>query len=72
MGAQKIPCLFFAEDSMLVCKTTTQACQNLKNLLDKFCQASAQPINFNKSIVIFSKNTIAVNKQTVSGIFNIP
>jgi len=62
-GAHKIPCLFFMDDSLLFCKTTTQACQNLNNILANFCQASSQVINFYKSIVVFSKSTTTADNK---------
>jgi len=70
--APRIPCLFFADDSLIICKTSVQACRQLKSLLDVFCAQSGQSINFNKSSLIFSKNACASAKQTVAGIFNIP
>jgi len=71
-AARRIPCLFFADDSLIFCKTSVQACQQLKTILDLFCAQSGQLINYHKSSLIFSKNTRACDKQTVAGIFNIP
>jgi len=71
-AARRIPCLFFADDSLIFCKTSAQACQQLKNILDVFCMQSGQLINFHKSSLIFSKNTRASDKQAVAGILNIP
>ena len=51
-----IPYLFFADDSLLFCKTSTSACTNLKLVIDKFCQLSGQVINFHKSSIVTSKN----------------
>ena len=71
-AAMRIPCLFFADDSLIICKTSLTACRQLKNTLDLFCAQSGQLINFHKSSLIFSKNTRSIEKQTVAGIFNIP
>ena len=68
----RIPCLLFADDSLLFCKATSQACQKLKEVLDTFCAQSGQLINFHKSNIVFSKNTRNLDKQVVGGIFNIP
>ena len=68
----RIPCLLFANDSLLFCKATPQACQKLKEVLDTFCAQSGQLINFHKSSIMFSKNTRNLDKQAVRGIFNIP
>ena len=70
-AAIRIPCLFFADDSLIFCKTSSEACRQLKTLLDLFCAQSGQLINFHKSSLIFSKNARPVEKQTVAGIFNI-
>ena len=70
--ALRIPCLLFADDSLIICKTSPTACRLLKNTLDLFCAQSGQLINFHKSSLIFSKNTRAMEKRTVAGIFNIP
>jgi len=51
--ARRIPCLFFADDSLIFCKTSVQACQQLKTILDVFCTQSGQLINFHKSSLIF-------------------
>ena len=71
-AATRIPCLLFANDSLLFCKATSQACQKLKEVLDTFCAQSRQLINFHKSTIMFSKNTRNLDKQAVGGIFNIP
>jgi len=70
-AAMRIPCLLFADDSLIFCKTSSEACRQLKNLLDLFCTQSGQLINFHKSSLIFSKNTCSTDKQLVAGIFNI-
>jgi len=71
-AAARIPCLFFADDSLLFCKATSQTCQTLKDVLDSFCAQSGQLINFHKSSIVFSKYTRTLDKQVVGGIFNIP
>ena len=69
--AEKIPCLLFADDSLLFCRTNLESCRHLSNLLSKFCQSSGQLINFHKSSVTFSKNASAHDRQVVSSIFKI-
>jgi len=70
--AERIPCLLFADDSLLFCKATPRACQQLKEVLDTFCTQSGQLVNFHKSSILFSNNTRNLDKQVVGGIFNIP
>jgi len=71
-AAERIPCLLFADDSLLFCKATSQACRTLKEVLDTFCMQSGQLVNFHKSRILFSSNTRNIDKQAVGGIFNIP
>ena len=70
--ADRIPCLFFADDSLLFCKATSQAVLHLKSLLDTFCHQSGQLINLQKSMIVFSKNTPSLDRQHVKGVLNIP
>ena len=70
-SAPRIPCLLFADDSLIFCKASYLACQKLKEILDHFCVQSGQLINFHKSSIVFSKNTRSFDRQVVGGIFNI-
>jgi len=67
-----IPGLLFADDCLLICKTTAISCAQLKSLLDKFCDNSGQLINYHKSVLTFSYNASPQQKEVVTSIFNIP
>ncbi|KAB2625745.1 hypothetical protein D8674_017405 [Pyrus ussuriensis x Pyrus communis] len=41
--------LFFADDTLLFLRADMKNCQNLRHLLDKFCVASGQKVNLEKS-----------------------
>jgi len=69
--AKKLPCLLFADDSLLFCRTNLETCRRLSNVLSKFCHSSGQLINFHKSSLTFSKNATTHDKQIVSSVFNI-
>ena len=69
--ASKLPCLLFADDSLLFCRTNLETCQLLDRLLNNFCQNSGQLINYHKSSIIFSKNATTHDKRIVSSVFNI-
>ena len=67
-----VPCLMFADDCLLFCKTKASSCSMIKNTLDKFCNLSGQLVNFHKSAVTFSKNVTSAQKQATMSILNIP
>jgi len=71
LRAFKIPCLLFADDSLLFCRTNLESCQQLSSIMNKFCQSSGQLINFYKSSLTFSRNAKTHDKRSVSSIFNI-
>lgn len=60
-----ISCLMFANDSLLFCKDSTEACRTLKSTLNDFCNLSGQLVNFHKSSIVFSKN-VPSYKETKS------
>ncbi|KAL0001314.1 hypothetical protein SO802_015095 [Lithocarpus litseifolius] len=56
-GCPMISHLFFADDSLLFCKTSRQECQKLIEVLELCEAASGQKISADKSSVFFSHNT---------------
>jgi len=67
----RLPCLLFADDCLLFCKADSSSCWTVKNILDQFCVLSGQLVNYQKSVLTFSKNATSAHRQTVAGIFNI-
>jgi len=67
----KIPCLLFADDCLLFCKTNIGSCTKLKSILDVFCSTSGQLVNYHKSALTFSRNATVTQNQLVTAIFNI-
>lgn len=59
-----IPCLMFADDILLFCKASDNACRNLKTTLDEFYNLPCGLVNFHKSSVIFSKH-VQTSKETI-------
>ncbi|GJX88860.1 hypothetical protein Tco_0340874 [Tanacetum coccineum] len=49
--------VFFADDSLFFLKAKASECDCLIGLIDQYCKASGQSINFSKSEVTFSPNT---------------
>ena len=60
--------LLFADDSILFCKANPNECQELKQILQKYEDASGQKINTDKSFIFFSPNT---SQNTKEAIFSI-
>lgn len=70
-GAPKINHLFFADDSLIVMKATTQGAHKLQAILALYEEQSGQMINKNKSAVTFSKGTSAARKAEVLQILGV-
>jgi len=66
-----IPCLLFADDCLLFCKTNLGSCAKLKSILDFFCSTSGELVNYHKSVLTFSRNATDTQKQLATAIFNI-
>ncbi|KAM1606865.1 hypothetical protein PS1_028017 [Malus domestica] len=49
--------IFFVDDILLFLKANRQNCCSLVQLIDEYCAASGQAVNFQKSSVFFSSNT---------------
>ena len=58
--------LLFADDSLFFLKANVAECDALMNTLHKYCYASGQRINFNKSGIFFSPNTHSSLKVALS------
>lgn len=49
--------IFFADNSLFFLKASQAACGTLIHILNFYCQASGQIVNFQKSFAFFSPNT---------------
>ncbi|XP_026417256.1 uncharacterized protein LOC113312733 [Papaver somniferum] len=63
--------LLFADDSLLFYKATIKDFQTIKEYLQKYCLASGQENNFDKSGILFSKKIPKHLKQQLSNILDI-
>ena len=62
-GCPKLTHLFFANDSLLFCKASSQECQQLIEILQLYEVAWDQKINKDKSLIFFSANTTEEKKN---------
>nr|GEW05960.1 RNA-directed DNA polymerase, eukaryota [Tanacetum cinerariifolium] len=63
--------LFFADDSLFFARATPQECQLLKNFIDKYCKASGQVVNYDKSEITFSPNVTHDTRMRVMNILGV-
>jgi len=62
-GAARIPCLLFANDSLLFCNDTSQAAFNLKAILDTFYQQSGQLIDLHKALIVYPRTLLLLTSN---------
>jgi hypothetical protein len=62
--------LLFADDSLLFVKASQEGAMEVVSLLDKYCNASGQIINLDKSSVFFSKDCPKAIRLTVKNVLN--
>jgi hypothetical protein len=64
--------LLFADDSLLFVKATNEGASEVMELLTKYCDASGQRINLEKSSVFFSKGCPQECRASVKNIMSVP
>ncbi|KAL0407261.1 UNVERIFIED_CONTAM: putative mitochondrial protein [Sesamum latifolium] len=64
-GAPSISHLLFADDTLIFCQASPGCSQIIKTVLETYRKASGQEINFSKSSVAFSKNTVGDLRQFI-------
>ena len=58
----KTPCLLFADDCLLFCKSDSKSYNKRKSAFEFFCSTLGLLINYHKSILTFSCNVSATQK----------
>lgn len=66
-GAPKITHLFFADDSLILCRTTQQEASTMQGILQLYQVASGQLINLDKSELSFNRNVPTNRKAEFQG-----
>ncbi|MCH79708.1 ribonuclease H protein, partial [Trifolium medium] len=66
LGAPEISHLLFADDSLMFCRASTDEVSILSNIIHTYQGASGQPVNLNKSEMVFSKGTTEETKRDIS------
>jgi hypothetical protein len=64
--------LLFVDDSLLFVKATNEGASEVMELLTKYCDASGQRINLEKSSVFFSKGCPQERRASVKNILSVP
>ena len=67
-GCPMVTHLFFADDSLLFCKASSQECHQHVEILQLFEAASGQKVKTDKSLVFFSRNAPEALKN---GVLNV-
>jgi hypothetical protein len=63
--------LLFADDSLLFFKASTDGAREIKDVLEKYCKASGQRINMDKSSIFFSKGCPGVVKEGIKAVLDV-
>uniref|UniRef100_A0A803Q6T5 Reverse transcriptase n=1 Tax=Cannabis sativa TaxID=3483 RepID=A0A803Q6T5_CANSA len=63
--------LFFVDDSLLFCTADRNSCLALQDVFNIYSKASEQAINFSKSYILFSPNTVPDIRALFFQIFNL-
>jgi hypothetical protein len=63
--------LLFADDSLLFIEASIEGANKVKTVLEKYCQASGQRINMDKSSIFISKGCSGDLKESIKGILEV-
>ena len=64
--------LFFADDSLLFCRTSIQECIHIQTILSEYEAASGQKLNRDKTTLFFSKATSPSTQENIINLLGVP
>lgn len=70
-GADRIPFLTFADDTMIFAKATKNNCAYIKNIIQEYSKMSRQKVNFHKSAFQCTKNVTRRDINSLQGILEM-
>ncbi|XP_019185981.1 PREDICTED: uncharacterized protein LOC109180726 [Ipomoea nil] len=70
-GAPPVSHLLFADDCFLFFRASLGECETMKWVLDTYAKASGQLVNYDKSMVCFSTNTVHEERMNVTDILGV-
>ena len=72
INGPKLTHLFFADDCLLLCRSTLEECEKIQRILAYYEEASGQVINRDKTTLFFSKNTSEQSQEVIKNSLNVP
>lgn len=70
-GAPIITHLFFVDDFYLIFRATTKEAESIQECLMLYEKASGQQVNFLKSAISFSRNTLKTDKDAITKVLQV-
>jgi hypothetical protein len=69
--APKVNHLLFADDCLLFCKASSVEATSLRSIIEQYCNASGQRVNYDKSSIYFGKKVSRQKKLEIKGILDV-